>query len=116
MELIATIPYDEVDFKFIINHYDLHLSGICRYNGKTCYFKTIEGEYNYEEDEWNESFCEIYKLTFREKWKYFWIRKKFECMVGYHWTYPQRKMKGAFYYRKPVCIYKYLFNLFYKKK
>lgn len=115
MKLINTIPYGQTKFKWVSNHYDLHLQGLCTYNGKTCYFQTLEGDWDEEKDEWNESFCEIYKLSLREKWKWFWRQKKFEWMVGYHWTYPFRKQGRFFYYRKPVWLYKYLFRLFYKR-
>ena len=40
----------------------------------------------------------------------------FEQMVGYHWSYPQRKNWARFYYRKPVWLSKFLFKLYYKVK
>ena len=115
MNLITTIPYNKTNFKFISNHYDLHLEGLCIYEGKTCYFKTLQGDWNEEKDNWDESFCEIYKFSLYEKWNWFWKQKKFEWMIGYHWSYKNGKKDRPFYYRKPVWLYKYLFNLFYKK-
>jgi len=114
MKLLTTIPYNTTNFKWVSNHYDIHLDGLCIYNGQTCYFKTIEGNWNDEKDEPDESFCEIYSLSLIEKMKWFWRQKKFESMVGYHWTYPYRKQNLPFYYRKPTWFYKYLFKLFYK--
>jgi hypothetical protein len=115
MKLINTIPYNQTQFKFVSNHYDLHLEGLCTYKGETCYFQTLQGNWNEENDEWDQSFCEIYKLSIGEKWKWFWRKKKFEWMVGYHWSYPQRKQGKFFYYRKPTWLYRRLFRLFYKR-
>ena len=50
-EKITTINYDEVDFVWIQNHWDIHLSGLCNYKGNLCEFKTIVGQW-----EWNDNF------------------------------------------------------------
>lgn len=34
MKKITNIPYSKTDFRFIQNHYDLHLSGTCIYNNR----------------------------------------------------------------------------------
>jgi hypothetical protein len=114
MKLITTIKYNEVDFKFISSHYDLHLDGTCLYNKKLCQFKTILGDWNKEKDEWEYDFCQIYELNLKEKIKWKLRQKKFEWMVGYHWTYPKKK-DTHFHYRKPKWLYVFLFNLFYKR-
>ncbi|MEO6305086.1 MAG: hypothetical protein ABIP51_18150 [Bacteroidia bacterium] len=115
MKLIDTISYSKIKVLFVSSHYDLHLEGLCRFNNKICLFKTLVGDYNEEKDDFDEFFCEIYELTFKEKIKKLFFKKKFELMVGYHWSYPQRKKGVRFYYRKPVWFYKILYNLFYKK-
>lgn len=51
MKLITTIPYSATNFKWVSNHYDLHLQGLCTYAGETCYFQTLEGDWNEEKDE-----------------------------------------------------------------
>ena len=63
-EPIKTLPYSEVKFRFVINHYDIHYNGTCTYKEELCEFKTID----YREEE--GLFCEIYDLTFIEKVKW----------------------------------------------
>jgi hypothetical protein len=114
MKLITRIPYDEVDFVWISNHYDVHVSGLCKMGNTLFYFKTINiDDYFINEEELK---CEIFMLSFKEEIK--WKLKKFffEKMVGYHWTYPYRKQGVGFYYRKPEWIYKRLFKLYYSLK
>jgi hypothetical protein len=112
MRYIATLPYDELDFVWVNNHYDVHLSGLCRLGFTLFYFKTNHEDL-YDEDK--ELTCEVYMLSWTEEIK--WKLKKFlfEQMVGYHWSYPQRKNE-RFHYRKPEWLYKILFKLYYKIK
>jgi hypothetical protein len=109
MRLIATLSYDDIDFVWVNNHYDVHISGLCKLGFSLFYFKTI----NHDSDE--ELMCEVYMLSTVEEIK--WKLKKFffEQMVGYHWTYPKRK-NNHFHYRKPEWLYKILFKLYYKIK
>jgi hypothetical protein len=115
---IATILYDDVKFKFITNHYDVHLNGTCIFNGELCEFENEYPDYNEEKDDWEEMFVKIYKLSRREKFE--WRKKQFlfEQAVGYHWSYPNKneKGRGSFYYRKPKWFYKLLFKWYYKYK
>jgi hypothetical protein len=116
MKKIADVKYDEVEFVFITNHYDIHLNGVCNYNGELCEFKNKYPDYNEEKDDWEEMIVEIYQLTPYEKFK--WYKKKFlfEKLVGYHWTYKNKKRINGFYYRNPRWLYKILFKLYYKIK
>jgi hypothetical protein len=109
MRHIATLPYDEINFVWVNNHYDVHISGLCKLGFSFFYFKTI----NHDSDE--ELMCEVYMLSTVEEIK--WKLKKFffEQMVGYHWSYPQRK-NNHFHYRKPEWFYKGLFWLYYTIK
>lgn len=109
MKHIATLPYDEIDFVWVSNHYDVHISGLCKLGFSLFYFKTI----NHDSDE--ELMCEIWMLSFMEEIR--WKLKKFffEQMVGYHWSYPKRK-NSHFHYRKPEWLYKLLFKLYYTIK
>lgn len=109
MRLIATLSYDDIDFVWVNNHYDVHISGLCKLGFSLFYFKTI----NHDSDE--ELMCEVYMLSTVEEIK--WKLKKFffEQMVGYHWTYPKRK-NSHFHYRKPEWLYMILFKLYYKIK
>lgn len=110
MKRIATLPYDEVDFVWISNHYDVHLSGLCKMGNTLFWFKTnIEGDYDKVE-------CDIYMLSFWEEIKFRLRKFLFEQMVGCHWSYPQRKEWARFYYRKPVWLSKILIKLYYRLK
>ena len=110
---IDKILYEKVDFKWVGSHYDLHLNGTCYYNNEIHEFKTISGEWDDETDNWEDSYCEIYKLTLKEKLKWLYWQKKFEWLVGYHWTDDNRKKGVNFYYRRPKWLYKLLFKLHY---
>jgi hypothetical protein len=109
MKHLATLSYDDIDFVWVNNHYDVHISGLCRLGFNLFYFKTI----NHDSDE--ELMCEVYMLSWSEEIK--WKLKKFffEQMVGYHWSYPKRN-NGHFHYRKPEWLYKRLFWLYYTIK
>lgn len=96
MKKIANIPYSKTDFKFVQNHYDLHLSGTCIYNNKLHIFKTINWDYDDEDDENYNPTCDIYELTLKERIKYCYMQKKFEWMVGYHWSYLNKKKNIKF--------------------
>jgi hypothetical protein len=113
MKHFATLPYDEIDFVWVGNHYDVHLSGLCKMGNTLFYFKTINYEDLYDDDK--DLMCEIYDLTFWEDVR--WRLKKFffEQMVGHHWSYPKRK-NSHFHYRKPQWLYKFLFKLYYTIK
>lgn len=119
-KLITTIPYDKVKFKWICNHWDVHLNGTCLYNGELCEFENDYPEYNEENDEWSEMMVRIYQLDIKDK--LMWMKRQwsFEKCVGYHWSYDNNGKRGKnFHYRKPTWFYKRLFNWYYnltKKK
>jgi hypothetical protein len=114
MKHLKTIPYSEVNFRFISHHYDLHLEGTCMFNNKLCYFFTHYPDWDKENDCWHEAFTMIYKLSIYEKCQ--WILKQwfFEKCVGYHCSYENKDLKTYFYYRNPKWLYKFLFVLYYK--
>lgn len=114
-ELIKILPYDKVDFKWISNHWDVHLNGTCIYNGDLCEFENDYPSYNEETDEWEEMMVRIYKLNYFEKAKWTKRQLMFEKCVGYHWSYYKGRRGKNFYYRKPQWLYKLLFRLFYRK-
>lgn len=116
MKKIADIKYDEVNFRFISDHWDVHLTGTCIYNGELCEFKNQYPDYDEELDEWEEMIVEIYQLNLLEKFKWYKKQWLFEKCVGYHWTYGSGKRNRGFYYRKPKWLYKIIFNLYYKLK
>jgi hypothetical protein len=117
MKKIADVNYNEVKFRFISDHYDVHLNGTCMYNGELCEFKNEYPEFDEETDEYEEMIVEIYQLTFKEKLIWYKRQWLFEKCIGYHWTYyPKRKKGKSFYYRKPQWLYKKIFKLYYKIK
>ena len=110
MKHIATLPYDEIDFVWITDHYDIHLSGLCKMGNTLFWFETeTKGKHK-------KLNCKIFMLTFWEDIKLRIKKFLFEQMVGFHYSYypdPDKKLKG-FYYRKPEWLYKRLFKLYYK--
>jgi hypothetical protein len=114
MELITSIPYEEVDFNFITNHYDVHLHGTCVYKGDLCAFYTHR-EYSDESDEIIE-IVSIYKLTFIEKLRWELKQMLFEICVGPNWSFVDGVAKGKFHERKPKWLYSLLFSIYYRKR
>lgn len=114
MRHIATLNYHELDFVWISSHYDVHLSGLCKMGNTLFWFETINAHEFFEEDKPLK--CKVFMLSFWEEIKLRMRKFFFEQMVGYHWTYPQRKNWARFYYRKPVWLNKLLFSLYYKIK
>jgi hypothetical protein len=86
-ELIKTLSYNEVKFRWISDHYDVHLKGTCMYNGELCEFENECPNYNEETDDCEEMFVKIYKIDLISKLKCYWKQWKFEKCIGYHWTY-----------------------------
>jgi hypothetical protein len=116
---LAKIPYEEVQFYYISDHYDWHLNGLCIYEKNICEFKLEYPDWNEELDEYEPAFVDIYKLSWLEKIK--WLKGKwiFEIMVGYHWSYSRKtgeRISQSFHYRKPKILYVFLFNRFFKLK
>lgn len=138
MNKIARVDYDKMKFEFIYDHWDIHLNGLCWYEGKLCWFETFdtreyecnplyyiwwtspEGEKIQWEEyrEVGELYCEIYEMTFTEKFKKQWKRFWFEFCVGHHWSYPNRNTLNSLYrYRdwKPRWLRKILYMLYYRR-
>jgi hypothetical protein len=111
-----TLPYNEVDFLWVSDHYDIHLSGICKYQGRIYEFFTEDPGYNEETDDWEPIYTKLFYLTRYQIIKWLLKKKMFEICVGYHWTYPNRKEGERFYYRNPQWLYTRLFKLYYKIK
>jgi hypothetical protein len=114
MKKIADVKYEDVDFKFVSDHWDVHLNGTCIYNGELCEFKNQYPDYNEETDEWEDMIVEIYQLNLSEKMNWYKRQFLFERCVGYHWSYRNKKRMDRFYYRNPQWLYKYLFKMYYK--
>ncbi|MGD9156907.1 MAG: hypothetical protein PVG39_00745 [Desulfobacteraceae bacterium] len=96
-------PYEEVNFIWVSNHYDLHLSGICDDCGELRRFET---DYDTEQ-------VALFSLTAAEKIKWKLRQWAFELCVGKYWTYPDRKNGARFYYRRPQWFWKLVFRMYY---
>lgn len=126
MKFITEQPYEYTDFVWIISHYDIHLDGLCRFNGEICYFRSIDNT-DYQEmsdncpycsdktDDMSKCVCEahvdlvcnIFQLTWLEKIKYLLKKKTFEFCVGKHWSYPNRRYRESFTNKRPFLCWLY---------
>ena len=104
---MAEIPYNQMDFVFISSHYDIHLSGLCRVNGKLHRFET---PYDYD----SILICNIYELGFLEKTLWLYLKWKFELLVGTQWTYPLVNHVD-YQPRKPRWFWKIMSHIYYKR-
>ena len=105
-QLLSNENYNNVQFLFIQDHYDIHLKGLCIYKNKLCLFIT----------DYDTMVVSIYKLSLLEKFKYLTLKKLFELCIGYHWTYPYRKQGLKYKLRKPRWFWKCIFNCYYYKR
>lgn len=108
------IPYDEVKFVFVTSHYDIHLAGICEYEGKMAKFETYdETDYvkmhndcpycsgedtseksfaeNCECENYVDLFCYISPLTMRERIRARISKQWFEFCIGYRCSYDGKR-------------------------
>lgn len=102
--LLEVISYGDAEWVWVSDHYDIHLKGLLRYEGRLCRFET-----NYETAE-----VSIYSLRPDEKVRWLISKKLFEWCVGYHWTYPERKQGVHCYVRWPRWFWKLVFRYYYK--
>lgn len=114
MKLIKTIRYEDVKFRFISNHYDVHRNGTCIHKGKLCEFKTILHFDDIIED--IVDMVDIYELNLIERSKWIYRQWLFELCVGKHWSYKNGKKQGEYHIRNPKWLYERLGKLYYKLK
>lgn len=104
------VPYEKMNFVWITNHYDFHLSGLCRHAGALCRFKL--------ESDWEEPVI-IYRVTRLDPLQrtgsliHKWL---FEACVGRHWTYPDRKCGERYGSRKPAWLHKLLSRSYFSAR
>ena len=101
MTLIAISRYGSVDFHWVDNHYDLHLSGLCFHNGKLCRFET-----DYDTHE-----VFIFSLNYFEKIKWKIRKRLFEIFVSKNWSYP---LGVAYPQRTPKWFWDFMTSFYYK--
>jgi hypothetical protein len=106
------VPYKDVEWVWIADHYDIHLGGLARHKGELMRFET-PGFY------WStrrrlSPVVRLYRLSWAEK--AVWLRRKrtFEVCVGRHWTYPDRRLGHRS--RKPRWLREALSWLYYRLK
>lgn len=97
------IPYDKMEWVWISNHYDIHLDGLCRFNGELARFETWNADEN--------PVCKIFQLTISEKARWLFRKWAFELCIGRHWTYPDR-VDGASFHMEG-WFGKSMFNIYY---
>lgn len=113
-EPIAILPYDEVDFKFVSDHYDVHINGTCIYDNKICEFEVM---YIHISDDEEGHAIKIYSLDFKEKLKWLWTQWLFELCIGHHWTYKNGKSpSGGSFIRGPKWLYHKLHSWYYLRQ
>lgn len=114
MKLAAKISYESVDSRWVSQHWDLHLQGICYFNGEICEFKTIYPDFDDDKGDWSETIVMIYNLTLLEKIKWVIRQSLFEFCIGKHYSRKNGKWGERFKYRRPEWVYRILFRLYYK--
>ena len=88
---MGIVPYEEVKFSWITDHYDIHLTGFCVYEGKRCKFTTM----NYEYTEENNSPLLLCKIEHLSKFEIFVSnidQTLFELLVSKRWSYKDGKI------------------------
>lgn len=96
-----------VKFKFISIHYDIHLAGLCLYNGELSRFKCNYPEWDEENDKWDDVYAKIFKLSLRDKIRWKLRQWLFEKCVGYHWSYKNNKRCDNYRIRKPKWLHNF---------
>ncbi len=117
---IALVPYRDIKFRYVSDHYDVHLNGTCIYNNSLCEFENDYPEpiYNEETDDYDdpEMIVRVYRLSLNQKIKWLYRQWLFEKCVGYHWSYKNGKRGKYFHYRNPKWLYAFIFGAYYKSK
>lgn len=106
----SIVPYNNVKFKFIEDHYDIHLKGTCYYKNELCSFVTLSNSFK---KNYNNPLCEITFLSRKEKIRKIFKQKIFELFVGTHWTYKNGKRTPNFGERKPKFFWNFMFRFYY---
>lgn len=77
---------ENVKIVYVVDHYDIHLTGHAWYEDKYCYFSIANLDEAYA-DPTVDVVYELYELEGYQLTIQLANRKLFEDMVGYHWTY-----------------------------
>jgi hypothetical protein len=105
------VPYTDVDWVWISNHYDIHLTGLARHDGELMRFKTPQ--FYWAARRTRPIMVRLFRLSPVEKLRAHLNKWAFEVCVGRHWTYPYRQQGKSFRYRRPQWFGKFLYDLYY---
>lgn len=81
MSKIAEIPYDEAEWVWVADFYDIKLGGLLRHRGQLCEFRT----------DYETGVVSVYRLGMLRKLWWLLQKKLWEWRWGYDNTYPQRE-------------------------
>lgn len=108
---LTTLHSDEVDFIWYWSHYDVHLEGLCKYDGNLCRFEHVRFVWEEDEDgdlEIVDNLYDIFSLTLKDKIKLKLRQWKFELCVGKHCSYPHRENGVRYKSKRPIWLHKIL--------
>ena len=103
------IPYDRMDWLWISNHWDAHLEGLCRVQGRIMRFVMPPTWEGHEE----LPHMHVFRLALWEKIRWLARKRFFEICVGEHWTYPQRRNGHKFHLKRPKWFWQAVFKFYY---
>ena len=84
MKLVATINYNDVKFKWIEDHYDIDLIGLCYYKEKTHYFKTNDDDYFHDREIIHVNIYSLGNYSRNTRWS--WYRKNMRFLTTFSAT------------------------------
>lgn len=102
------VPYNQVDWVWVSDHYDLHLSGLARHDGVLMRFQTPQ--FYWCNRRVLTPQVRMFRMSFAEKCRWLARKRWFEFCVGRNWTYPDRRLGQRT--RRP----RWLCDLYYKLK
>ena len=100
------VKFYDMDFFWVMDHYDVHLSGLC-WHKKRLHFFEIESDFfalPHKDIEYR-----VYQLGFRDKLKLRLDKLMFEVCVSTNWSYPPKEGRSL----NIVWLNKALHNFYY---
>jgi len=105
IKAIATVKYVDMNFFWITDHYDIHLTGYCHYKGALCRFDVTD---DFFAKPTNQVSYNIFSMTLFEKIKMLIDKTLFETCVGTSWSFPVKKES-----KKPKWLKKLLHEFYF---
>lgn len=110
------VAYNAMDFVWVRSHYDIHLEGLCCYNGRVCKFQLASGGKWVNDGGYMPPVYKVSDMGVVEKIAALFEKKMFEIIVGYHWTYPHRKRGVVYSMKRPYWFWKIMTNIYYRRR